>query len=411
MRLALIAPPNDYLAHARSWPPLGLGHLSAYVKREMPDVSVDMIILKAGEKAPGGYDVYGFSASTHDYRAARDLAWDIKQREPKAVCILGGGHATVMAGRTSLVFDKVVMGEGEVSLVRCLRDIQRRAVRRFYTSDPIADLDSLPFPDRHFGDEFKYATVMASRGCPYHCSYCATQTIWPGPTRWRSPGNAVAEIADLKAHGVDYVSMIDDSLTVRRDWLTAFCEAIKPVGMKWRALSRVDRIDPEILARMRDAGCDMIKLGAESFDPAVLKAMGKGTTPEQGMKAAEDVYDAGLTLWLLLMISTPGETLATVPLNETALERLCGKVSVSSLHTFMPMPATPVYHKPKDYGIKIIDKDVSHYNRLWWGSEGKQNPPWSPIEIDGLTRRQQMENIARMRDCVTRLGSPSKGLA
>ncbi len=409
MRLALIAPPNDYLTNPQSWPPLGLGHLSSYVQQEMPNVTVDMIILKAGERVPGGYDIYGFSASTHDYQAAEDLAFDLKVRQPRSICIIGGGHATVIPEEVSPIFDKVVIGEGELSLVRILTDLDSR--QRIYKSPLVKDLDMLPFPDRHFGEDFKYATVMASRGCPYHCSYCATQTIWPGPTRWRSPENAVAEIAELKEHGVTYVSMIDDSLTVRRDWLRAFCDGIRPLDMKWRALSRVDRADHDMLALMRDSGCDMIKLGAESFDPDVLTAMGKGTTPEQGIEAAEAVYEAGLTLWLLLMISTPGESVDTVPINEAALRRLHGKVSISSLHTFMPMPATPVCEKPEDYGITIIDKDVSHYNRLWWGPESKENEPWSPIRIDGLSRKEQMDNIARMRDCVSRLGSPSKGLA
>lgn len=408
MRLALIAPPSPWLVNARAYPPLGLGCLSAYVKREMPEVEVKIICLEPEQEVPGGFDVYGFTATSMEYHDVVELAEDIAGRKATSWFILGGPHATVAPNSISPIFDRIVHEEGERALVHCLRDIRNKKQCRFYDSPRIHNLDSLPFPDRDFGVEFDNVVVMASRGCPYRCSFCATQTMWPGATRWRSPGNVVAEIAILKERGAKTITMKDDTLTANGPWLGRFCERIKPLGIEWTALARADHAAPETMRMMYNAGCREVRIGVESFDPHVLKALNKGTTPDANAQAVINSHAAGLKVWLLLMIGTPGESKKTVDRNKYYCSPLADKVYRTHISTFMPLLGTPIWNDPWKYGIEIVDKDYSHYNHFWWGPKG-ENPPWSPIRIDGMTYQQQLQNITEMREWIRGRGIMDKG--
>ncbi|GAI11590.1 unnamed protein product, partial [marine sediment metagenome] len=94
-------------------------------------------------------DIYGITATTPEYPLAVRIAYKLNDRDKKSLIVLGGVHATIEHENLDTVFDRVVIGEGEHSMLNLLKDFERGISKKYYVSPLIEDLDSLPFPARH----------------------------------------------------------------------------------------------------------------------------------------------------------------------------------------------------------------------------------------------------------------------
>ena len=412
MRLALINPCQPYLVEQHTQVPLGLLYLSAVLKRNCPDVQVQLVDASAmsvqeAVEEMGAFDVYGFTATSLDYPVVLDIREELQQRFPDAMHIVGGPHAMGEADVLNHGWHSVFIGEGEKTIIEFVKDWQiTGGVKRVYRGDNTVDLRKLPRPDR---DAFPWLggrvlvteahkrsiNIMASRGCRFNCAFCAGRLIWGARTRWRTPEDVVAEIEEcIEKYGVKIFRFSDDNLAANHRWLRKLCALVKPLGITWRSSVRVDCVTHDILKMMYDAGYKEIGFGVESFDPAVLKALNKEITPEQSLQAIHDAHDVGLAVRILMMISTPGESQKTVDLNIAGLEECKGEFVDLALKIYKPLPGTPVWLHPERFGVTIASKDLSKYNFYVYSAEGKLL--WSPLEIDGMTAAEQHENIVRM---------------
>ncbi|HEX3431276.1 MAG TPA: TIGR04295 family B12-binding domain-containing radical SAM protein [Rhizomicrobium sp.] len=104
------------------------------------------------------------------------------------------------------------------------------------------------------------AEVEASRGCPYHCTFCAKDNFRDGYRR-RDLGNLLAEIDGLIAQGVRYIYFIDEIFLPNRPLLEALVERDVQFGVQ----TRIDLWKPEMLELLGRAGCASIEAGVESL--------------------------------------------------------------------------------------------------------------------------------------------------
>jgi radical SAM superfamily enzyme YgiQ (UPF0313 family) len=417
MKIKFINPPQPYLITPKTQVPLGLLYLSSVIKRDRPNVDVELLdfsadsiddaALKIGEA-----DVYGFTATSLDYQTQTELMRKIRERFPRATYIVGGPHASVMFEDVLCDgYDSVFIGETEDTILQFIDDWETMQVRSVYRPEKKVDLDTLPRPDR---DAFPWiggnvltkgaknsVNLMASRGCPYNCTFCASETIWNRNLRWRKVEDVVAEIKEcIDEYGIKVYRFSDDNMASNRRWTEKFCELVKPLDITWRLSVRVDRIDPPLLKMMSEAGCRELGLGCESFDSDVLKTLNKKIRPEQSVRAIRWCHEAGIGARILMMISTPGETYKkTVQNNYEALDSVRGKFVYLSFKIFMPLPGTAIWNFPEKFGIKIVNKDFSKYNFYVYQRDEKGDKvfsTWTPIEFDNMTPDQQMENIRSM---------------
>lgn len=435
MKLALILPPQPYLVTHHVQAPLGLLYLSAIVKRDVEGWETEVWDFSAGvpERIPAA-DVYGFTANTLDWAVIVALKERIAKEYPEAEYIVGGPHVTAIPSDGAEHFDAVFQGEAEYTLPAYLADtrgpkgeVHRAAVR--------CDLDALPYPDRQVAlNSLPYPNrdalpwlggkvitrggtsigIMASRGCPFNCAFCSSKGMWPGGVRWRSPGNVVDEIKYcIEKYGVRIYRFTDDNMTSNREWTLEFCEKVTPLGISWRLPCRVDRLDPELLRLMRQAGCEEMGLGIESFDQTVLDAIDKRQTVEQARQAVNMVHDAGIGVRLLLMITTPGETYrVTVQRNIRALEKLRGKFVVASMMVMMPLPGARIWDTPERFGVSFTSRNISRFNYYVYqrAEDGAvKMSTWSPLAIDGMTQEHQDENARTMIAFMATLPENSTG--
>jgi len=186
----------------------------------------------------------------------------------------------------------------------------------------LRQLDALPFPARDLIDMRQYRDVwksahgyfslnlVASRGCPYRCNWCA-KPIYGDTFSVRSPLNVAEEMCHLKReYSVDHLWFADDIFGLQARWVQEFAEAVETLGaaVSFKMQSRVDLMTPETTAALRRSGCAEVWMGAESGSQKILDGMEKGTRVEQIAEARENLRKEGIRACYFLQFGYPGET-------------------------------------------------------------------------------------------------------
>jgi anaerobic magnesium-protoporphyrin IX monomethyl ester cyclase len=261
-------------------------------------------------------------------------------RQRGCTVIVAGSDATDHAqAYFSAGADYVLIGEGEQTLGELvdhlLRDgppLEEILGLAFKRDDEIVinerrpdlkDLDAMPFPAWDLVDIQRYQAIWyerqgyysmnlaSSRGCPYHCNWCA-KPIWGQRYHVRSPENVAAELAWLKrAFKPDHVWFVDDIFGLIPGWMERFADLVEAqdARLPFKSLQRVDLIlKGDTIDALRRAGARRIWMGAESGSQKILDAMEKGTQVENIYEAARRLHEAGIEVGFFLQFGYPGET-------------------------------------------------------------------------------------------------------
>ena len=292
--------------------------------------------------------------------------------------IVSGSDATDHAGiYLRAGADVVIAGEGEETLRQLLealslktpgslRDIRgiyvpddRGDVRKTPPRDLIADLDALPRPAWDLVDVARYRriwlrrhgyfsmSVATTRGCPYHCNWCA-KPIYGQRYTARSPEHVAAEIAWLRAaYGPDHLWIADDIFGLKPGWIEGFADRIVEHGAAtpFKCLLRADGVTGDRARDLRRAGCRTAWIGAESGSQRILDAMEKGTRIDQIRTATRVLRREGIEVGFFVQFGYPGETKEDIAktlqmLNECRPDDI--GVSVS-----YPLPGTSFHERVK----------------------------------------------------------------
>jgi radical SAM superfamily enzyme YgiQ (UPF0313 family) len=274
-------------------------------------------------------DLYGLSCHTVSRHVVARLGAEIRQLHVGSHVAAGGPHVSPLATEWLSHypdFDSVVVGEAEATLVELcerLRDGQETDAipGTAYRGDngprlapprpPIEDLDSLARPWEHFD----YGFLITSRGCPGKCSFCCSPQLWGHKIRFRSAENVLEELEQLVGgRGHRYLHIKDDTFTANKKRSLAICQGINDRGLifRWACDTRVDLLDPEIVAAMRRAGCVKVNLGIESANAEVLAHLNKRTDMEQVRQVTTMIRDVGMDIRYYLIAGGRGETPQTL---------------------------------------------------------------------------------------------------
>jgi anaerobic magnesium-protoporphyrin IX monomethyl ester cyclase len=124
-----------------------------------------------------------------------------------------------------------------------------------------------------------------------------------------------------------------------------FAEAVgaRGAGLPFRCLSRVDLLTPGVVRALREAGCRMVWVGAESGSQRILDAMEKGTRVEQIRESARRLHEAGLEVGFFLQFGYPGETRQDIE-QTMGLVRECRPDDIG-ISVSYPLPGTKFYER------------------------------------------------------------------
>ncbi len=260
---------------------------TADIRAELRSFGPDMVVVTT---AP----TYLFwRCAPPELRVPQELARSIRDLAPLLVAVGPHGSTTPRAALAKLGVDIVVMGECETTILRiaagereapgtCFRaDHEVRVVggpqaAEFVTTPPLSWPDDAIRRHGHHHHRFDGAPagpgaeVEASRGCPYHCTFCAKDNFRNGYRR--RPAEAVlAEVARLQQQGVEYVYFIDEIFLPNEALLTGLVGR----GLKFGVQTRIDLWKREALELLGRAGCVSVEAGVESLSPEGRDALAK----------------------------------------------------------------------------------------------------------------------------------------
>jgi len=392
MRVLLINPPYPVVESLTM--PLGLLYLAARLEQAGCEVYLEDLQLSRSPLArleaalrlhrPAVVGVTSFSLNLS---VASKILQKVKRLSAETVTVWGGPHVSFddreVLHRHPWV-DVVVRGEGEETLaevgerVRQGKSLEgvlgiswRGEEGNIQTNPPRPfrqELDQLPRPAWHllklsqyraFGDG---ASLMTSRGCPHRCVFCVGRKMIGAKGRFRKPEAVVDEMEALTRLGFRRIRIEDDLFTFRKERALAICKEMDRRGLaiRWRAYSRVDTIDAELLGWMKRTGCERLLYGAESGSPEILRKIRKGITPEQTRRAVEMTREAGIGVLASFVLGLPGETPQTLQQTMDFAESLQVPYSLNLL---TPYVGTEVREKAEEWGIQVLSDDWRHYGQ------------------------------------------------
>lgn len=246
----------------------------------------------------------------------------------------------------------------------------------------IHNLDELPWVSRVYAKHLQISdyfnpnalypmvTLITSRGCPFPCRFCVyPQTMTGRKFRLRSLEDVIEEMRFVKTTFPDVKSIFfeDDTLTVNKERLIAFSEALLKCGVQipFAANSRID-LDLETMKIMKAAGCRQLCVGFESGSQEMLNEIQKGTRVDRMEAFMQNAREAGILIHGCFMVGFPGETRQTV--EQTIALALRLNPDTVQFYPVMVYPGTAAY---QDYLAKgwITATDF----RDWLTTDGLHN--------------------------------------
>lgn len=382
-------------------PPLGIGFIAAYLEKNNYPVEIveclgnnfgiDEVVNIVKEKNP---DIICFTATILTINTAIEMTKTLKKKFPKKIFVIGGPQFTCDIKKTMKngVFDYGVYGEGELTYLEFVKTIEKngsnfnfipglvyRKNNKIMINKPrsyIRELDNLPTPAWHLYPSLdKYHPVPASykklpvglaissRGCPYNCIFC-DRRVFGTSFRAHSAKYVVDHIEEMiNRFGAKEIRFMDDTFTMNKKRVYEICEEIskRKIKILWTCLTRVDRVDENILKTMKKAGCWQIIYGIESGSQRMLDIMKKSITLKQIKDAVHFAKKAKMNIRATFVFGLPGETLDSI--KQTVDFAIKLKLDVVTFFTVVLYPGNELFQIANKQG-KVLHTNYDEYTSI-----------------------------------------------
>jgi anaerobic magnesium-protoporphyrin IX monomethyl ester cyclase len=419
MKVTLIHPPVYINKHGltalRPSLPLGLAYIAAVLRQDGHQVSViDALGLAPEQMTPDG-DIWWLGLSpaeivarvpqdtqaigltsmwSYSWPIVRELIHELRKAFPALPIVCGGEHFTAVPDLSmeQAPIDYLVLGEGEETAIALFRALEmgldvavipgvvwrdrEGKVTKNPRRDRIRNVDEIPWPAWDLFDVEAYSRnrlvsgiyfgktvpILATRGCPYQCSYCSSPNMWT--TRWfaRSPKDVVDEIEHYhQQYGAQNFPFQDLTAILKREWVVEFCREVETRGLKitWQlpAGTRSEVIDEEVARLLVRSGCRSLNFAPESGSERTRKHMRKMLTDERLFRAVHASVKAGLNVGCFFVLAYPTDEKEDMQATVRLARRL-GRAGVDDVSAgfFFPLPSTEITRQLEKEGkVKYDD--------------------------------------------------------
>lgn len=271
-----------------------------------------------------GADVICFTAYRSNGLTSMYMANRIKMIDSKKIIIFGGPFCFSKTIREHLVrlgsVDAVIVGEGEVLLLKQLERIKRgcfqkkECVIEEATKHDLLDINKEPIPDFEGLQLNKYTTnhisYATSRGCTYKCVYCTESRFWQ-VYRFKSAKKVFKDLKKLKKKcKTNRFHFADSIINSNRNELEKICDLLikNKLNIMWYGQARCKNLDEKLLKKMKKAGCMWLIYGVESGSQRILDSMKKGYDINEIEKVIRMTDARGIKVWANFIVGYPTET-------------------------------------------------------------------------------------------------------
>jgi radical SAM superfamily enzyme YgiQ (UPF0313 family) len=421
-------------------PPLGLTYVAGALVAAGEDVRIVDAVAEAPEKhtryfrgylvglgfeeiadrVPGDTAVVGITALfTHEWPAITQLIEAIKRRLPDVPVVVGGEHVTSMPELCLLTSkaDYLVLGEGEETMVELVDALRRGAPmaemvgigyrsggdvvvnarrQRMLSIDDIArpawdliDLDTY-HEHRWMGGMWshnKSVPILATRGCPYQCTYCSAPNMWT--PRWvpRDPKLVVDEIEHYYHHfGARNFPFQDLTAIIQRQWIIDFCNELlsRKLDITWQMPTgtRSEAIDAEVAQLLKKTGMISMAYAPESGSEATRQLIKKKMKSDRMYESMRAAVAAELNVMVFMVIGFPHDTDEQLAENFDFLSNIAEiGINDAAVGFYMALPGTQLFESLYDAGK--ITLDMTYFRHIL-----SSTSLWATSTYSGLGRRK-----------------------
>jgi anaerobic magnesium-protoporphyrin IX monomethyl ester cyclase len=319
------------------------------------------LLIAAGESASGMPDIF------------------LKQCPGLTACVIGEGEETILEFIAALKQNKSL---------QTVNGLMFRGTDGFIKTpkrERLRKLDMLPIPAWEEFPVTKYPRpiknsdgtngitlpLIATRGCPYRCTFCTSPDMWGTRYFMRSPESVVGEMEYLKStFGVVNFDFFDLTAIIQKKWVVEFSNLLKErkLNITWRfpAGTRSEAIDEEVIEALSSSGCKEIIYAPESGSERVLELIKKKVIIPKLMESMQLAKKHDMRVYINMIIGLPGEK--HIDIFKTCLFLMrCAKLGVNDvgLAKFRPYPGSALFDDLHKKGIFDLNSDEYFIDSLF----------------------------------------------
>jgi anaerobic magnesium-protoporphyrin IX monomethyl ester cyclase len=427
MKVCLIRPPQIMKVLStlmKSSQPLGLAYVAGALKAAGHEVKVIDAIAQSPEQInpfnkdlvtiglcieeilqliPSDTELIGFSCMfSMNWMNDRALIDAVGDKFPGIPLIAGGEHITATA-EFSLAKTKhlkvCALGEGEETVVELVGAIQTHKSLKevsgivykdsegIHTTAPrkrVRDIGSIPWPawnlfpmDKYYEhsmvygvDRGKSVPIMATRGCPFSCTFCSSPDMWGTTYSMRDPEDVANEIEFMqKNYAIVNFDFFDLTAIIDKKWIIRFCKIIleRDIKMTWQipAGTRSEAITDEVAHLLYQSGCRNITYAPESGSPEILKAIKKRVVLKNMLRSMGYANKEGMNIKINVIMGFPEEKHSNIwETFKFLIQSSWVGVHDMAPSIFQPYPGSALFRKLKEEGKIDMDDDAYFYELI-----------------------------------------------
>lgn len=405
--VTLIKPPLIFSKNSYSTPltlPIGLAYMAAVLEKagyrvkilDCPSLGMNEIRLtpdgqfklqgldeeESIERIDPETDIIGITNMfSQEWPHVRNYINRVREAFPRAKIVVGGEHPTAMPEytlRDCPAIDYLVAGEGEMTLLELVyktrsgkpthdvSGISYLAEGRYFKtclSPRLADVKKMPWPAWHLMDieayfqpNFSYGighgrnvAMLATRGCPYQCTFCSNPTMWTTRYVMRPVEDVVDEIVHyIKTYRANSIDFYDLTAIVKREWILDFIAELerRKVRIAWQLPSgtRSESLDEEVISGLARTGCEFLVYAPESGSERTLEMVKKRVNLKNLTQSVATALQYGCVVKVNFIIGFPFETRQDILKTLFFVWKLAlMKVDDCNIATFTPYPGSELF--------------------------------------------------------------------
>ncbi len=293
------------------------------------------------------------SVMTYWYPGVLKAIEMVRDLYPHVPVILGGIYATLYERHAAdhSGADHVYTGPINSEMVNIMRNFGIELMKK---NKPIS------YCTMGLYRSYPFAPLMTSRGCPYHCSYCASSSLFRGFAQ-RSPSEVIDEITGLYRMGVRDFAFYDDALFVNADsHIKVILREIatSDMSVRFHCPNGVHArfIDNDLAGLLKRSGFTTLRVSLETVDTGRQVETGGKITSVTFQKSIQRLKAAGFSkehIGVYLMYGLPGQGLGEVKEGIQFLQQLDVRINLTE---FSPIPHTQCWNDLIEQGI--IDEHI-----------------------------------------------------
>ncbi len=371
-------------------------------------------------------DVIGVSSMfSQDWPFHRELIRHVRRLYTQVTIIAGGEHISAIPEYcldNCPELDICICGEGEHIFVDLISVVEKKSSlsdvpgivyrsskdQKIYKTDRagrIKDIDSIPKPawdliplENYLSRGMNYhikrgrtMPMLATRGCPYKCSFCSNQEMWGSSWITRTPRMVVDEMEEyIEKYKARNFVFSDLTAVVSKHCITKLCEEIidRDLDITFQLPTlRAEALDLPLLEFMYKAGCRDLDFAIESGSKKVLDSVNKKNDPRHIFKCIKDALKVGMNLSTNIVIGLPSEGWADYFKTYKLVLRLAlAGLQELNVFPFIPYPGSVLFKGYLEQG-RISLSDKYFLSLFGYGNLG-QAVSWSdkfgPRTLSGL---------------------------